>query len=204
MLHTNHEPSGLYLPPSPIPLLSFPLLPRSGKGEERRGKAGYAQVMPNLISPVMPLINYLLQKSSFRIAVNMQHIKKTMIATMITCNFSMLYLYDLGVRLTSCSCLYSKVFYNKNIGYLQEILYSIFLDTFRNTCESPMESWDQHANWTYNRFTEGSIVWAKLDGYPWWPGMIEVDPDMQAFVFCFEHSYYTPVSFSRLHFLIVN
>ncbi|XP_067950427.1 zinc finger CW-type PWWP domain protein 1-like [Watersipora subatra] len=68
-------------------------------------------------------------------------------------------------------------------------------DTSRNTCESPMESWDQHANWTYNRFTEGSIVWAKLDGYPWWPGMIEVDPDMQAFVFCFEHSYYTPAEY---------
>ncbi|XP_065842493.1 zinc finger CW-type PWWP domain protein 1-like [Oscarella lobularis] len=32
-------------------------------------------------------------------------------------------------------------------------------------------------------FTVGSLVWAKLDDYPWWPAMIDVDPDCGT---CFE------------------
>ena len=57
-----------------------------------------------------------------------------------------------------------------------------------------MQHWEETASWIYNSYTEGSIVWAKLDGYPWWPAMVEVDPDMKAFVFCYDHRKYTPVS----------
>ena len=30
------------------------------------------------------------------------------------------------------------------------------------------------------QFTCGSMVWAKLKGFPWWPGMIDYCPDSQA------------------------
>ena len=55
-----------------------------------------------------------------------------------------------------------------------------------------MQHWEETASWIYNSYTEGSIVWAKLDGYPW--SLVEVDPDMKAFVFCYDHRKYTPVS----------
>lgn len=57
-----------------------------------------------------------------------------------------------------------------------------------------MQHWDDSADWTYNTFTEGTIVLAKLDGYPWWPAIVEVDPDLQTFVFCYDHRRYVPVS----------
>ena len=30
------------------------------------------------------------------------------------------------------------------------------------------------------KFSCGSLVWAKLKGFPWWPGMIDYCPDSQA------------------------
>ncbi|XP_030764207.1 MATH and LRR domain-containing protein PFE0570w-like [Sitophilus oryzae] len=33
----------------------------------------------------------------------------------------------------------------------------------------------------HNRFNAGSIVWAKLEGYPWWPAMIDDDPDFKSY-----------------------
>lgn len=39
-------------------------------------------------------------------------------------------------------------------------------------------------NWTYNnskkmalhpKFARGEVVWAKLTGYPWWPGAVNAD-----------------------------
>ncbi|KAF6040968.1 ZCWPW1 [Bugula neritina] len=62
------------------------------------------------------------------------------------------------------------------------------------SCDSPMQRWDESADWTYNTYTEGSVVWARVVGYPWWPAIVEVDPDMEAFVFCYEYRRYTPVS----------
>ena len=28
----------------------------------------------------------------------------------------------------------------------------------------------------------GSVVWAKMDGWPWWPGLVDDDPDTMEFV----------------------
>ncbi|KAK3706419.1 hypothetical protein QZH41_018633 [Actinostola sp. cb2023] len=49
-----------------------------------------------------------------------------------------------------------------------------------NTCEASQEAFDsqdEDFDVVYTSFPEGSIVWAKVAGYPWWPGMMESDPD---------------------------
>ncbi|XP_050498785.1 zinc finger CW-type PWWP domain protein 1-like isoform X2 [Diabrotica virgifera virgifera] len=30
-----------------------------------------------------------------------------------------------------------------------------------------------------NLYNSGSVVWAKIEGYPWWPAMVEDDPDIE-------------------------
>ncbi|XP_074839039.1 zinc finger CW-type PWWP domain protein 1 isoform X2 [Carettochelys insculpta] len=47
------------------------------------------------------------------------------------------------------------------------------------SCDVPEEAWSGSENdVVYAAFVPGSIVWAKLHGYPWWPGMVECDPDI--------------------------
>ncbi|XP_053122379.1 zinc finger CW-type PWWP domain protein 1 isoform X4 [Hemicordylus capensis] len=48
-----------------------------------------------------------------------------------------------------------------------------------NSCSVPEETWSGSENEVvYAVYIPGSIVWAKQYGYPWWPGMIEADPDL--------------------------
>ncbi|XP_063127847.1 zinc finger CW-type PWWP domain protein 1 isoform X5 [Rattus norvegicus] len=48
-----------------------------------------------------------------------------------------------------------------------------------NRCDIPEESWTGcESDVAYASYVPGSIVWAKQYGYPWWPGMIECDPDL--------------------------
>ncbi|XP_031247035.1 zinc finger CW-type PWWP domain protein 1 [Mastomys coucha] len=48
-----------------------------------------------------------------------------------------------------------------------------------NRCDIPEESWAGcESDVAYASYVPGSIIWAKQYGYPWWPGMIESDPDM--------------------------
>ncbi|XP_043932275.1 zinc finger CW-type PWWP domain protein 1 [Protopterus annectens] len=45
-------------------------------------------------------------------------------------------------------------------------------------CDKPEETWQEPDDASvYAEFVPGSIVWAKLLGYPWWPGMVESDPN---------------------------
>ena len=50
-------------------------------------------------------------------------------------------------------------------------------------CEAPEQEWDtdlaQHSVET--RFTVGSLVWAKMDGFPAWPAMVDDDPNTGEF-----------------------
>ncbi|XP_059498661.1 zinc finger CW-type PWWP domain protein 1-like [Stegostoma tigrinum] len=44
-------------------------------------------------------------------------------------------------------------------------------------CDLPEEVWDgREIDIIYAELVPGSIVWAKQLGYPWWPGMVEHDP----------------------------
>ncbi|GCC21175.1 hypothetical protein chiPu_0019642 [Chiloscyllium punctatum] len=50
-------------------------------------------------------------------------------------------------------------------------------DPLYNMCDLPEEVWDGRENdIIYAELVPGSIVWAKQFGYPWWPGMVEHDP----------------------------
>ncbi|XP_065194690.1 nucleolar protein dao-5-like [Sycon ciliatum] len=57
-------------------------------------------------------------------------------------------------------------------------------DSKRNTCDIPEENWDEmHESYTFApcHVTLGSVVWARVNGYPWWPGLVDVDPDYGSF-----------------------
>ncbi|XP_058536694.1 zinc finger CW-type PWWP domain protein 1 isoform X2 [Ochotona princeps] len=48
-----------------------------------------------------------------------------------------------------------------------------------NSCDIPEESWTgRDSEVAYATYIPGSIIWAKQYGYPWWPGMVESDPDL--------------------------
>ncbi|KAM7149311.1 zinc finger CW-type PWWP domain protein 1 isoform 2-T8 [Molossus nigricans] len=48
-----------------------------------------------------------------------------------------------------------------------------------NRCDIPEETWIGHeSDVAYASYIPGSIIWAKQYGYPWWPGMVESDPDL--------------------------
>ncbi|XP_062505537.1 zinc finger CW-type PWWP domain protein 1-like isoform X2 [Corticium candelabrum] len=56
-------------------------------------------------------------------------------------------------------------------------------DLEQNNCEKPQIEFDPD-NLTENietSFTRGSLVWAKLERFPWWPGIIDNDPDSNVF-----------------------
>lgn len=47
-------------------------------------------------------------------------------------------------------------------------------------CSFPEGNWDEldsQTEYVYTKFIPGSLVWAKMDGYPPWPSMIDFDPD---------------------------
>ena len=56
---------------------------------------------------------------------------------------------------------------------------SLNSDPSYQSCDDPEE---KPANtpedaWIENRYTVGSLVWAKVPGWPWWPAMVDDDPD---------------------------
>ncbi|GFS06030.1 zinc finger CW-type PWWP domain protein 1-like [Elysia marginata] len=53
-------------------------------------------------------------------------------------------------------------------------------DEEHNACDLPEVDFDESEH-ICTDFTIGSLVWAKMDGYPWWPGMVEADPDFNIY-----------------------
>ncbi|XP_046839942.1 zinc finger CW-type PWWP domain protein 1-like [Xenia sp. Carnegie-2017] len=58
-------------------------------------------------------------------------------------------------------------------------------DTTRKQCTASQETCDSQDDFdvVYTPFVQGSLVWAKVQGYPWWPGIVEDDPDYKC---CYE------------------
>ncbi|KAF3813945.1 hypothetical protein GH733_017977 [Mirounga leonina] len=57
--------------------------------------------------------------------------------------------------------------------------FSLLPDLRYNRCDIPEESWTgRESDVAYASYIPGSIIWAKQYGYPWWPGMVESDPDL--------------------------
>ncbi|KAJ7983569.1 hypothetical protein DPEC_G00376500 [Dallia pectoralis] len=48
-------------------------------------------------------------------------------------------------------------------------------------CEAVQESWSGNDGDINSNLVPGSLVWAQQSGYPWWPAMIERDPDTRTF-----------------------
>lgn len=59
-------------------------------------------------------------------------------------------------------------------------------DPEQNNCEAPEVDWmacveDEDDAFIFTDYNAGSIVWAKMVGYPYWPAMIDNDPDLEVF-----------------------
>ena len=72
-------------------------------------------------------------------------------------------------------------------------------DSTYQSCSDPEEiPTDAPKNaWVENRFTVGSLVWAKVAGWPWWPAIVDDDPDTGTCVFHFECLYRARRVYSR-------
>ncbi|GFQ72562.1 zinc finger CW-type PWWP domain protein 1 [Trichonephila clavata] len=61
----------------------------------------------------------------------------------------------------------------------------------RGSCDDPEEETEDE----YLEYCPGSVVWAKLQGYPWWPGMVDENPDVEEFEWKEEKIRYYNVTF---------
>ena len=52
-------------------------------------------------------------------------------------------------------------------------------------CDAAEADFDEYARsrggWVELDYTAGSVVWAKLEGWPWWPALVDDDPDTMEF-----------------------
>ncbi|CAG2185798.1 unnamed protein product [Mytilus edulis] len=49
-----------------------------------------------------------------------------------------------------------------------------------NSCDIDEQNYNEDEH-IFTNFAEGSVVWAKMAGFPWWPAMIEIDPDSESY-----------------------
>ncbi|XP_042880947.1 uncharacterized protein LOC122258800 isoform X3 [Penaeus japonicus] len=56
-------------------------------------------------------------------------------------------------------------------------------DLLHNRCSIPEEDWgDTDEFYLYSRFILGSVVWAQVPCTPWWPAIVDIDPDYRCFL----------------------
>ncbi|XP_064461318.1 nucleolar protein dao-5-like [Ornithodoros turicata] len=89
-----------------------------------------------------------------------------------------------GTWVQCCNALCEKWRYLANVfdpTNVPEVWYcSMNDDSNRNSCDHPQED-ISNTDFVETKYFVGSIVWAKLSGYPWWPAMIDDDPDSYLF-----------------------
>lgn len=58
-------------------------------------------------------------------------------------------------------------------------------DPARNSCDFSEEDWscDSADESMYANYKPGVVVLGKMPGYPWWPGIVEDDPDFDSFFY---------------------
>ena len=54
-------------------------------------------------------------------------------------------------------------------------------DGRHNVCSAPQQAFFKKEELADCQFTVGSVVWAKLDGWPWWPALVDDDPNIEEF-----------------------
>ncbi|CAI9740683.1 hepatoma-derived growth factor-related protein 2 isoform X3 [Octopus vulgaris] len=72
-------------------------------------------------------------------------------------------------------------------------------DATQNDCSIPeIDYCDEE--FIFTRYTEGSLVWARVEGYPWWPAMVEIDPDYTSYFEFEEDDSMYPASYHVVFF----
>lgn len=66
-------------------------------------------------------------------------------------------------------------------------------DEKHNKCSDDEEVEEDDEFLIKNLYNAGSIVWARIVGFPWWPAMVDDDPDLEQY-FWLEKNVETPVS----------
>ncbi|VDH98987.1 Hypothetical predicted protein [Mytilus galloprovincialis] len=66
-----------------------------------------------------------------------------------------------------------------------------------NSCDIEEQNYNEDEH-IFTNFAEGSVVWAKMAGFPWWPAMIEIDPDSESYFMLM-----TPYSMYPSHYHVV-
>lgn len=69
------------------------------------------------------------------------------------------------------------------------------------SCDVPEEIIPKkvHLEIIESRYSIGSILWARLDGYPWWPAIVDECPDLLKFCLL-QGSSIVPVNTAIIHF----
>lgn len=65
-------------------------------------------------------------------------------------------------------------------------------DGKHSSCSDPEEVLEDEDFLINNLYNAGSIVWARVAGYPWWPALVEDDPDLEQY-FWLEENCESPV-----------
>ncbi|XP_035215141.1 myb-like protein X [Stegodyphus dumicola] len=66
------------------------------------------------------------------------------------------------------------------------------------TCDDPEENME-NIEFSPVRYIPGTIVWAKLAGFPWWPAMVEDDPDTEEYYWLENKTVYYHATFLDEH-----
>lgn len=92
---------------------------------------------------------------------------------------------------------FTKICRFNNIRNIKKrVCFVLFPDINFNNCDIPERKLSIYveADLITNKFTAGSLVWAKVYTYPWWPAMVDDDPDTEQYYWIEDYDLNIPVS----------